>query len=116
MKKQIMKGIIYTATCFVVFFALPLLVANFAPAKSGMFWSMLLLFIVNPIAVIALGVSFGQTLKDCIIHPLSVAALFLNLFPLSMGGSIQDFYIYAFVYLAIGYASMIITHFIKKAN
>lgn len=98
----------------VVMFALPWAVARLASECSGMALCMILFFIVNPLYSAVLGFNCGRDVRRMWNLPLVSSIAFLAGTWLFF--DIRDvwFLIYAAAYLAIGWAAMFVSKYLRK--
>ena len=92
----------------------PLIAVKFIPGDAGMAVCFILFFAINPIAAIIVGINSGRDLKSNRFLPLIFSILFILGAWVAFGMGVKDFYIYALVYLAIGYLTAIIGKFLLK--
>lgn len=93
----------------------PWCAAAFANGVSGMASCLFLLFAVDPIAAIGVGVFAGQKVRAAWFQPLLLSALFLAGAWAFFDMGERAFGLYAAVYLFLGYAAAAVTAaFVKK--
>lgn len=111
------RRVIITWLCItiVVMFALPLAVARLASECSGMALCMMLFFIVNPIYSAILGYRCGKEIKKMWNLPLVSSIAFLAGTWLFFDIREVWFLIYAAAYLAIGWAAMFVSKYLRKS-
>ncbi len=97
-----------------VMIGLPWLAVTFAPADAGMAICFLLFFLVNPIFAIADGYYVGKEPQKAWSEPLGNALLFLLGAWLFFDRGEPAFYLYALVYLGLGYFAMGISTLIAR--
>lgn len=96
--------------------ALPWLAVTFIEGDGGMAACFVLFFALNPIYSIFAGVYAGKDIKRMWVLPIFTALLFLAGTWLFFDMGEQAFIRYAFVYLILGIAAMLISMFIKKKH
>lgn len=107
--------ITWLGVTIVVMFALPLAVARLASECSGMALCMILFFIVNPIYSAILGYRCGKEIKKMWNLPLVSSIAFLAGTWLFFDIREVWFLIYAAAYLAIGWAAMFVSKYLRKS-
>ncbi len=98
----------------VVMFALPWAVARLASECSGMALCMILFFIVNPLYSAVLGFNCGRDVRRMWNLPLVSSIAFLAGTWLFFDIREVWFLIYAAAYLAIGWAAMFVSKYLRK--
>lgn len=106
--------ITWLGVTIVVMFALPWAVARLASECSGMALCMMLFFIVNPIYSAILGYRCGKEIKKMWNLPLVSSIAFLAGTWLFFDIREVWFLIYAAAYLAIGWAAMFVSKYLRK--
>ena len=81
------------------------------PANAGMFFSILLLFIVNPILFITGGMLAGESIKKYDYIPIICTIVFFVSYRFIFH---MKEVVYSIIYLILGYAAMEISAFYKK--
>lgn len=94
--------------------ALPKLAVIFGKADSAMAIFLLIFFVINPIAAIAIGIFSGKNISFAWFQPLLLAVLFVLESWIFFDMGEKDFIFYAIVYLLLGYISMLITLFVVR--
>lgn len=107
--------ITWLGVTIVVMFALPWAVARLASECSGMALCMMLFFIVNPIYSAILGYRCGKEIKKMWNLPLVSSIAFLAGTWLFFDIREVWFLIYAAAYLAIGWAAMFVSKYLRKS-
>lgn len=107
--------ITWLGVTIVVMFALPWAVARLASECSGMAFCMMLFFIVNPIYSAILGYRCGKEIKKMWNLPLVSSIAFLSGTWLFFDIREVWFLIYAAAYLAIGWAAMFVSKYLRKS-
>lgn len=107
--------ITWVGVTIVVMFALPWAVARLASECSGRAFCMMLFFIVNPIYSAILGYRCGKEIKKMWNLPLVSSIAFLSGTWLFFDIREVWFLIYAAAYLAIGWAAMFVSKYLRKS-
>ena len=110
MKKHLVCAVISV----IVMLLLPWCAVAFVPSDGGMLVSLLLLFAVNPISAVCIGIISGSNPRSLWLHPLLLSALFAVGAWKSLGFTISDILPYSAVYLAIGYVSLLLTVLLRR--
>lgn len=105
MKKHLVCAVISA----IVMLLLPWCAVVFVPSDGGMLVSLLLLFAVNPISAVCIGIISGSKPRLLWPQPLLLSALFAVGAWKSLGITISDILPYAAVYLAVGYLALLLT-------
>ena len=103
------KHLVCTAISVIVMLLLPWCAVAFVPSDGGMLVSLLLLFAVNPISAVCIGIISGSKPRLLWPQPLLLSALFAVGAWKSLGITISDILPYAAVYLAVGYLALLLT-------
>ena len=107
-----MKKNIVCALCSAfIMLLLPWCAVTFAKGDGGMAICFLLLFVVNPIASISVGVFMGRRPTVAWFQPLVLSTLFLFGAWIFFDMGEVDFLLYAGAYLLIGYVTAAIVAF-----
>lgn len=113
---MIKKNICYALISAFFMLLLPFLVMIFEKDGAGtVVWCILLFFVVNPIAVIMIGVLSGLNVRYCWFQPLFLAVLYLVGAWLFISSS-NAFLKYGIIYLALGYFVTFITGVVVTNN
>ena len=70
------KNLIYAAASAIIMLLLPWCAVSFVPNDGGMMVSILLLFAVNPISAVCIGIVSGRNPKSSWFQPLLLSILF----------------------------------------
>lgn len=97
-----------------ILLALPWLAVTFVKSDAGMAVCLFLFFVLNPIYAICAGAYAGRDVKRFWALPVITALFFLAGAWLFFDMGESDFILYALVYLLLGMAAMLLSHFIKK--
>lgn len=110
-----MKKIIYylIISAFIMF-VLPWIDVSYVPNDAGMITTIALLFLVNPLLSMTVGVFAGKSIKTLWWFPLVPAIFFLAGAWMFFEMFEKDFLLYAGCYLMIGIVSMLISAFAKN--
>ena len=113
---MIKKNICYALISAFFMLLLPFLVMIFEKDGAGtVVWCILLFFVVNPKAVILIGVLSGLNVRYCWFQPLLLAVLYLVGAWLFISSS-NAFLKYGIIYLALGYFVTFITGVVVTNN
>ena len=97
-----------------VMLGLPRLAVTLVPADSGMLVSLLLLFAVNPLYAVLVGLVSAENPKILWLLPLAVAEMFVLGAMLAFERADPSFFLYAGIYLLLGIGFMLLRVFWKK--
>lgn len=102
-----------TAT-LAVMLLLPCLAVTFVPASSGMVCAIVLFYAVNPLYSVLLGIACACKPKAFSLLPAISALAFLCGCGTCFGLSDPIFFLYAVIYLALGWGSMLVTRLLHR--
>ncbi len=108
------KIIISLLSIVVIMFLLPLLCSTVMNSRSASGLVFLMLFCINPVFLIDIGITAGTELKKLWFLPVLTAFLFPFLFWLAIWDIETDILIYSAIYLVVGLLAMFITSVISK--
>ena len=108
------KMIAWLITSASILLALPWLAVTFIKSDAGMAVSLFLFFVLNPIYAICAGAYAGRDVKRFWALPLITALFFLAGAWLFFDMGEMAFILYALIYLLLGMAAMLLSHFIRK--
>ena len=97
-----------------VMLLLPALAVRFVNADGGMAVCLALLFVVDPLFSVCIGVYAGRDTQKLWSLPIFPAVFFLLGAWLFLDAGETAFLFYAAVYALLGYAAMLISRFIRK--
>lgn len=97
-----------------ILLALPWLAVTFIKSDAGMAVSLFLFFVLNPIYAICAGAYAGRDVKRFWALPVITALFFLAGAWLFFDMGEMAFILYALIYLLLGMAAMLLSHFIRK--
>lgn len=108
------KNVVALAIIVFVMFGCPWAAVTFAPGDAGMAVTFVLLFGVNFVCSLYMGIFSGFAVKQRWYLPLVNAAIFLlGVWTVFDWGN-PDFYGFAIAYLAIGWLSAVVTVFVIR--
>lgn len=107
------KHLVCTVISAIVMLLLPWCAVTFVPSGGGMLVSLLLLFAVNPISAVCIGIISGGKPRSLWLQPLLLSALFAVGAWKSLGITVPDLLPYAAVYLAVGYFTLLLTALLR---
>ena len=108
------KHLVCSVISVIVMLLLPWCAVTFVPSDGGMLVSLLLLFAVNPISAVCIGIISGSNPRSLWLHPLLLSALFTVGAWKSLGITVPDRLSYAAVYLAVGYLALLLTILLRR--
>lgn len=97
-----------------ILLALPWLAVTFIKSDAGMAVSLFLFFVLNPIYAVCAGAYSGRDVKRFWALPVITALFFLAGAWLFFDMGEMAFILYALIYLLLGMAAMLLSHFIRK--
>lgn len=107
------KNIICICVTAVVMLLLPCLAVTFVKSQNGMFVTLLLFFVINPLCAICTGIFSGKHIKQSWFLPVLCAVFFLAGAWLFFDRHERTFLLYAIVYLGLGCAAMLVSRLVK---
>lgn len=113
MKNNYIVGAVISAAVMIL---LPWAAVNAAGEAAGMIVSILLLYVIDPMYLAAVGYAAGKRIGERWGLPVIAAVLFLLGAWLVMGMDADAFVMYTLIYLAIGVIAMVIMAFHRKRS
>ncbi len=113
--KKALETVLFT---IVLICGCPFILSRMVNGQDGMALLFILLFMVNPIYSIMVGIAAGKDLFNCLYYPFIVAIVFVVGYMLIFDSYDKAFYIYGGVYFILSSLSMMITYLLehKKQN
>lgn len=108
------KNVVALAIIALVMFGCPWAAVTFAPGDAGMAITFVLLFGVNFVCSLYVGIFSGLAVKQRWYLPLVNAAIFLLGVWTAFDWGNPDFYGFAIAYLAVGWLSAVVTVFVIR--
>ena len=108
------KNLIYAAASAIIMLLLPWCAVSFVPNDGGMMVSILLLFAVNPISAVCIGIVSGRNPKSSCFQPLLLSILFAIGAWGFLGFIVSDFLLYGAAYLVVGYLALFFTVLLRQ--
>lgn len=108
------KMIAWLIASAAILLALPWLAVTFIKSDAGMAVSLFLFFVLNPIYAVCAGAYSGRDVKRFWALPVITALFFLAGAWLFFDMGEMAFILYALIYLLLGMAAMLLSHFIRK--
>ena len=101
-------------TLLLIMFVCPILVMNFLEPLTGFGWLFILMFIVNPIVSLCLGILAGTNIHKLWWIPFLIFLSFFVFYSIVLESIIFDLLIYSTIYLVISSIMMIFSMLINK--
>lgn len=92
----------------------PFIVSRMVSGQDGLAMMFVLLFIINPIYCIVVGIAAGKDIFNCLIYPLIIGIVFVAGYMVIFNSNDSGLYFYGLIYLVISSISMFITFHIEK--
>ncbi len=108
------KLILWLAVSAAVMAALPWLAVTFIKGDGGMAACFILFFALDPLYAVISGIYAGKDIQKLWALPIVTALLFVAGSWLLFDIRERAFILYAFIYLVLGTAAMLVTFFMKK--
>lgn len=111
-----LKNKIIISIMIIVLFMLviPYIVGRMADAQSALGILLILLYVLNPLISIILGIIIGKDYKKIWYIPIIEVLLFLLFFYIVFGEVSIEYLTFVFIYLLSAYTSIIVTNLIQK--
>lgn len=110
------KIILTNLILIIEMFFIPLILVYISNPQDAMGILIIFLFILNPFISLIIGIISGFEFKKMWWEPILTCFIFLISYWIILQDIILDFFIYAFIYLAFGSITMLITFLLRKNN
>ena len=94
----------------------PFILAKMVNGSDGLALLFILLFFVNPIYSIMVGIAAGKDFYNSLYYPFVVAIIFVSGYMIVFETNDYGLLVYAGIYLLLAVTSMVITYLIEKKN
>ena len=106
-KRKIAACSIAVLVCMLL---LPIIAIRLIPGDSGMGASFLLFFLIDPLLVLALGITAGTDIKRLWWIPVAASLFFPFGFSIAILEMVWDLFFYTVIYLTVSVLAMLGTH------
>lgn len=94
----------------------PFILAKMVNGSDGLALLFILLFFVNPIYSIMVGIAAGKDFYNSLYYPFVVPIIFVSGYMIVFETNDYGLLVYAGIYLLLAVTSMVITYLIEKKN